>query len=231
MPRWKTQAIILNTIDFSESDRIVHALSKERGLVNAMAKGARRSYKRFPGTLEPFGEVILDIFSKPGLELARLEEARLVNAHLRLREDITLFAHASVMIEVVLAHLGPFDPHPETYQILKRSLDAFDTHPKWFALWASGMINLLKSLGYGLDTHEARQGRPLPLHRLSPEAVTFMDKGAGMDSALLAKLTLSTRARGEIETYVLDLCEKVGDRGLKTRSFLARAGLDRLSSA
>ena len=38
-------------------------------------------------------------------------------------------------------------------------------------------------------------------------------------------------ARGEIETYVLDLCEKVGDRGLKTRSFLARAGLDRLSSA
>jgi len=227
MPRWKTQAIILNTIDFSESDRIVHALTKERGLVSAMAKGARRSIKRFPGTLEPFGEVILDIFSKPGMELARLEEARLLNAHLRLREDIALFAHASVMIEVVLAHLGPYDPHPDTYQILRRSLDAFDTHPKWFALWAAGMINLLKSLGYGLDTHEARQGRPLPMHRLSTEAVTFMDKAAGMEGSLLAKLTLTTRARGEIETYILDLCEKVGDRRLKSRPFLTRVDPDR----
>jgi DNA repair protein RecO (recombination protein O) len=226
MPRWKTQAIILNSIDFSESDRIVHALTKERGLVNAIAKGARRSIKRFPGTLEPFGEVILDFFSKPGLELARLEEARLVNAHLRLREDIALFAHASVMIEIVLAHLGPYDPHPETYQILKRSLDAFDTQAKWFALWASGMINLLKSLGYGLDTQEVRQGRPLPLHRLSQETVTFLDKAGGMDASLLAKLTLSVRARGEIETYILDLCEKVGDRALKSRPFLTRADLD-----
>jgi len=222
MPRWKNQAIILNTIDFSESDRIVHALTKERGLLNAVAKGARRSYKRFPGTLEPFGEVILDVFSKPGLELARLEEARLINAHLRLREDIALFAHVAVMIEVVLAHLGPYDPHPDTYQILKRSLDAFDAQPRWFALWASGMINLLKSLGYGLDAQEVRQGRPLPLHRLSTEAATFMDKGASLEGALLAKLSLSARARGEIETYILDLCEKVGDRGLKSRAFLAR---------
>ncbi|MEN6475824.1 MAG: DNA repair protein RecO [Syntrophaceae bacterium] len=227
MPRWKTQAIILNSLDFSESDRIVHALTKDRGLINAMAKGARRSIKRFPGTLEPFGEVILDIFSKPGLELARLEEARLLNAHLRLREDIALFAHASVMIEVVLTHLGPYDPHPDTYQILKHTLDAFETHPKWFALWASGMINLLRSLGYGLDTQEARQGRPLPMHRLSTEAVTFMDKGASMEGALLAKLSLSARARGEIETYILDLCEKVGDRALKSRPFLTRVDLYR----
>jgi len=227
MPRWKTQAIILNTIEFSESDRIVHALTKDRGLINAIAKGARRSYKRFPGTLEPFSEVILDLFSKPGLELARLEEARLVNPHLRLREDIALFAHASVMIEIVLVLLGPCDPHPETFQILKRSLDAFDARPKWFALWASGMINLLKSLGYGLDIREARQGRPLPLHRLSPEAVAFLDKGAGMDGPLLAKLGLSQRARGEIETYILDLCEMVGDRGLRSRAFLTWSGPDR----
>ena len=202
MPRWKTQAIILNSLDFSESDRIVHALTKDRGLINAMAKGARRSIKRFPGTLEPFGEVILDIFSKPGLELARLEEARLLNAHLRLREDIALFAHASVMIEVVLTHLGPYDPHPDTYQILKHTLDAF-------------------------ETQEARQGRPLPMHRLSTEAVTFMDKGASMEGALLAKLSLSARARGEIETYILDLCEKVGDRALKSRPFLTRVDLYR----
>ncbi len=227
MPRWKTQAIILNTIDFSESDRIVHALTREHGLLNAVAKGARRSYKRFPGTLEPFCEVILDVFSKPGMELARLEEARLANAHLRLREDIALFAHASVMIEVVLAHLGPSDPHPDTYQILKRSLDAFDAHPRWFAPWASGMINLLKSLGYGLDTQDVRRGRPLPIHRLCPEAATFMDKGASLESALLAKLSLSARARAEVEAYILDLCEKVGDRTLKSRPFLARFELDR----
>lgn len=223
MPRWKTQAIILHSTDFRESDRIVYALTRDRGLINAVAKGARRSIKRFPGTLEPFCEVILDAFSKPGMDLARLEEARLINANLAIREDIDLFLHASVMLEVILGHLGPFDPHPETYQILQRTLQAFGAHPKWFPLWAAALANLLGSLGYGLDPQEAfARGRPLPMHVLSQETRMFLDRGLRMEPDMLARIVLSQRARIEIETYLLDLCEKVADRPLKTRAFLVR---------
>lgn len=225
MPRWKSQAIILHSTDFHESDRIVYALTKDHGLINAIAKGARRSIKRFPGTLEPFCEVILDVFSKPGMDLARLEEARLISANLAIREDIDLFLHASVMIEVILGHLGPFDPHPETYQILNRAMSAFGVHAKWFPLWAAAMANLLRSLGYGLDPQEAlARGRPLPLRPLSQETRMFLDKGLRMESDVLARIALTNRARIEIETYLLDLCDKITDRPLKTRAFLVRYG-------
>lgn len=225
MPRWKTQAIILNSIDFNESDRIVAALTKDHGLINAIAKGARRSIKRFPGTLEPFGEVILDVFSKPGMDLARLEEARLINANLAIREDIDLFAHASVMIEVLLGHLGPLDPHPETYQILSRTLNAFGVHKKWLPIWAAGMVNLLRALGYGIDPREASaRTQPIPIHALSQEARTFLEKASAMETDMLGRIALTTRARSEIETCLLDLCEKISDRPLKTRVFLRSGG-------
>lgn len=223
MPRWKTQALILKTTDYLESDRIVCALTKDRGLINAIAKGARRSVKRFPGTLEPFCEVILEVFSKPGMDLLRLEEVKVVNANLGIREDIHLFAHASVLLEVIIGHLGPLDPHPETYQILSRALSSFSSNRRWFPLWAAGMINILTSLGYGLDVrHAISKGKPLPMDKLSQEARMFMERGATMDMDVLMRFTLSGRAQTEIEDYLLALCEKIADHPLKTAGFLAR---------
>ncbi|MFY9397891.1 MAG: recombination protein O N-terminal domain-containing protein, partial [Desulfomonilia bacterium] len=64
MNRLSTQAIVLSSIDFMESDKIVCALTRDKGVVHAIAKGAKRSRKRFPGTLEPFCEVSMDIFIK-----------------------------------------------------------------------------------------------------------------------------------------------------------------------
>ena len=66
MPRFTTDAIILHCIDFAESDKIVCALTRDKGVIHAIAKGAKRSKKRFPGTLEPFCEVTLDLFSRRG---------------------------------------------------------------------------------------------------------------------------------------------------------------------
>ncbi|GAG51712.1 unnamed protein product, partial [marine sediment metagenome] len=52
-----TEALILRSVDFGESDRIVHLLVPEAGRLTAIAKGARRSFKRFPGTLDLFNHL------------------------------------------------------------------------------------------------------------------------------------------------------------------------------
>ena len=48
MATFQTEALILRAVDFGESDRILHLLVPDMGRLTAIAKGARRSVRRFP---------------------------------------------------------------------------------------------------------------------------------------------------------------------------------------
>lgn len=221
MPRIRTRAIILNTRDYSESDRIVSMLSSNMGLINAIAKGARKSTKRFPGTLEPFSEIEAEFFIKPGADLLRLEEARLINANLWAREDLTLFAYASILLEIPIVNMAPFDAHPGVFETLSKYLSCFSAEKKWFCLWASALTGMLKSIGYGFDVNEAKtKGEPLPMTGMSTETVMFMERSCMLEPELLSRLNLSARAKNEISRYLFELCEKVSHRPLRTIEFL-----------
>ncbi len=224
MPRFACEAIVLNTIDYLESDRIVCALSREKGLIHAIAKGARSSRRRFPGTLDPMSEVVLELFHKPSMDLLRVESAELRAANLGLREDLDLFAHASVMLELVMNHLGPLDPHPATYACLQAALSSMQPEGQWFARWSIGMLQLLESLGYGVELTALRQKRDtLPGGGfLSPEAAMFLVRGSELEPEVLVKVSLRLQTRREIEAFLLGLSNHVSQKQLKTVAFLAK---------
>ena len=50
----KTEAIVLRCLDYGESDRIVTFYTRDYGKLRGIAKGARRSRKRFANALELF---------------------------------------------------------------------------------------------------------------------------------------------------------------------------------
>ena len=52
MPVYTSEALILRTYKLGESDLIVVFLTRDRGKKRGVAKGARRSKKRFAGGLE-----------------------------------------------------------------------------------------------------------------------------------------------------------------------------------
>ncbi len=49
-----SEAIILQTTDYAEFDKIVSLYTKDFGRITGIAKGAKRSQKRFGSRLEPF---------------------------------------------------------------------------------------------------------------------------------------------------------------------------------
>jgi len=228
MPRFSTDAIILNTIDYLESDKIICALSRDRGVINAIAKGAKRSKRRFPGTLEPFSEVSLLVFSRPGMDLLRIESADLIRANLDIRTDIDLFAHASVLVENVINHLGPLDPSPETYICLSWALETMNPRSRWFSVWCIALVRILGILGYGIDVKDLQKKAPFHTNkgpqreRLSNEALMFLAKGLDLENQVLAKLSISSQARAELEAYLLWLCNHIADKPLKSIGFLAK---------
>lgn len=84
----KGEAITLNSFDFQESDRIITFFSKELGKRRAIAKGARRSKKRFVGNLEPLSHINFICHFNQKTGLLRLEEANLINPFKNLKFDI-----------------------------------------------------------------------------------------------------------------------------------------------
>jgi DNA repair protein RecO (recombination protein O) len=101
-----TEALLLRGVDFGESDRIVHLLVPETGRLTAIAKGARRSIKRFPGTLDLFNHLQIEAERRRTANMARLEHARLIRTFHALRTDPTRFALGCYLLEL-LDRLAP----------------------------------------------------------------------------------------------------------------------------
>jgi DNA repair protein RecO (recombination protein O) len=106
MPQIQSEAVLLRCVDFGESDRILHFLTSDRGRLTAIAKGARRSRRRFPGTLDVFNRLEIEGRLKPRASMAFLEQARLVDAFLGIRTDAARYALASFLAEM-LDRLSP----------------------------------------------------------------------------------------------------------------------------
>lgn len=100
-PAETLDAVILRTVPFGEADLVVTLLARGRGKLGAFARGARRSSRRFAGSLEPFARVRLDVAERRGSPLLDLRGASVADPFLGLRDDLARLAHAGYAVELV----------------------------------------------------------------------------------------------------------------------------------
>ena len=106
MRTFRCEALVLRAVEFGESDRIVHLLTPETGRITAIAKGAKRSVKRFGGTLDFFNVLRIQMVQRRPHQMARLEQARLVQTFDGLRTRPKSFALGCYLLEL-LDRLAP----------------------------------------------------------------------------------------------------------------------------
>jgi DNA repair protein RecO (recombination protein O) len=151
MQKLATEALVLRAVDLGESDRVVHLLTPETGRIAAIAKGARRSVKRFPGTLDFFNQLNVSIERKRGVaQLARLEHAKLIRAFHGIRESPPRFALGCYLLEL-LDRLAPEGGRrgdlAALYRFALGALDAIDTLPPSPRLRVLLELRLLAAVG------------------------------------------------------------------------------------
>src|SRR6266581_2137438 len=83
-----TDAIVLRTYNLAEADRIVLCLTRNAGLVRAVAKGARRMKSRFGAALEPFTFIRLSFHEKENRELVSMSGAEILKSHFNLNSNL-----------------------------------------------------------------------------------------------------------------------------------------------
>ena len=102
----KTEAIVLRTIKFKESSKIVTFYTKELGRVGAIVKGARRPKSKIGAALEPMSHVQIVLYIKEGREVQTVGQCDLLHSYHHFASDLEKLSVGLSIIELVynIAH-------------------------------------------------------------------------------------------------------------------------------
>jgi len=201
-----TPAIVLSTLRYSETSKIVRLATRDMGVQSAIAKGALRPKSRFGAALQVLSEGQADLLVKEQRELHILASFELTRLHAGLAGDLDRYAAAMALAEVML-RFAPADPHPESFELLLDALGALEAAPASDiqALGCRLLWSLVSVLGFApsLDAC-ARDGAPVAAEGPLP----FSAREGGALCATCATdhgaVTLPADARADLDALLAD---------------------------
>jgi DNA repair protein RecO (recombination protein O) len=149
MPLLATPAIVLSSLRYGETSKIVRLATRDHGVQSAIAKGALRPRSRFGAALQVLCLGQAQIILSERRELHTLTAFDITHLPLSLTGDLDRYSTAVALAEV-MARVGPTAPHPEIFDLLRDSLSLLETAPAE-ALDAVGLRllwRLIEELGF-----------------------------------------------------------------------------------
>lgn len=143
-----TRAIVLRSRSFGESDKIVSFLTESYGKVTGIAKGAKRSRKRFVNTLEPFALVNLRFQDRPHSSLAFIYACDLIHPFKDLTTNLEKIAHACYVMEITDALTREREENQALFEHLKEGLKFIEEKGGSLSFLTVFAMKLLKVSGY-----------------------------------------------------------------------------------
>lgn len=155
-------AICLRCWDYSETSQTVSLLTRDRGMLRGIAKGAKRPKASFSGGFDPLtcGQLVAII--KPGRELALLTAWHLQEVYRALRQNLAANRAALYMADLTHRLLTDQDPHPDVFDALSSSLQRCGLRGESSRALLAFQWQILDSCGYRPELqHDVVTGEPL----------------------------------------------------------------------
>lgn len=124
MPLVTTDAVVLHAFDYLESSRILRVLTRDAGLRSVVAKGMRKSARRFGGNVDLFARGTAHLYTKAGRDLDTLAGFDDLRVRLELGADLSRFTGAAVLAELVLRFAREAEADEALFDILAAAIDA-----------------------------------------------------------------------------------------------------------
>jgi DNA repair protein RecO (recombination protein O) len=148
-----TDAIVLRTYNLAEADRIVLCLTRDAGLVRAVAKGARRMKSRFGAALEPFTFIKLDFYEKENRELVTISQVEILKSNFDLASHPDSTDALAYIAELVIEFAPPHEANEKLYRMVKACIEALasfadrpDMVVRYFEVWLLRLAGLFPDL-------------------------------------------------------------------------------------
>ncbi|SEM19055.1 DNA replication and repair protein RecO [Syntrophus gentianae] len=145
---FKTEGIVLKALNYGDSDLIVTFHTRHFGKLTAIAKGARKSRKRFVNVLEPFCCSSLLFYRKQRDQLAWLESCSRIHEYPEIRKSLDRTLLASYLIDLVDHFSAEEKADPDLFELLQTFLSLIEEGDTSERLLRFFEIRHLKLSGY-----------------------------------------------------------------------------------
>jgi DNA repair protein RecO (recombination protein O) len=142
----ETEAFILQTRDYGESDRLVDFYTRRTGRLRGLAKGARRSRKRFVHVFEPCS--LVELTYRERKSLIWIDSCKLIEPNLALRMDLERWGYAALISELVLDMAPEGESQEELFSLLKAALEQLTVSRNTRNVFLLFAFRFLDRMGY-----------------------------------------------------------------------------------
>jgi DNA repair protein RecO (recombination protein O) len=156
---YKAMGINLKAMPMGESDRLVTVLTKEYGLVRAIAPGARKHRSKLGGRSGLF--VVNDLLFSKGKSLDKMLQAETLKSFPGLSRDLAKLTASQYLAEIALAQALCDQPQEELYYLLIEHLSRIElaSKPNILPCLAQATFHMLALAGVAPDVFRCALSR------------------------------------------------------------------------
>ncbi len=142
-----SRAVLLRAHPYGDTSLILRFLTQDHGMLGAMARGVRKGSSRSGSSLETFADGLLTFHVREGRDLQTFRSFSDTRTRPGLSRSILGLSGASLIAEIVLAHVGEEAGVP-LFRGFLASLDAVEgaedgMRPGWILAGAWSMVTVL----------------------------------------------------------------------------------------
>lgn len=241
MPLKESEAIVLRTYPFRESDLLVTLFTRAEGKVRGVARAAKKSRRRFGGALEPLTYVKVSYEDRERQELARLDACEVLASPLTTEVSYPRAVALAHVAELLDELLPDRDANDAVFRLALSVLTRLSGNEFWipltyFEVWMARLMGYLPELsecfacgrtlnGSRAYFHALADGLMCPEHKrlASSEILPESRELAGRMLRLpLSKLQVPQKSAPDLSKFILQTLERHIEKKLVTRAMLER---------
>lgn len=243
MPLKESEALVLRTYPFRESDLLVTLFTRTEGKVRGVARAAKKSRRRFGGALEPLTYVKVTYEDRERQELARLDACEVIDSPLASEVNYPRAVALGHVAELLDELLPDREVNDAVFRLALSVLARLKGQELWlpvtyFQLWMARLMGYLPDITECLACGHVLNGSRAYFHALAdglmcPEHKRLASSEMSPESRRLAgqmlRVPLSTVIEADnssfgkdLRKFLLQTLERHIEKKLVTRGMLDR---------
>ena len=157
----KTEAVVLRTIDYSESSLIATLFTQKQGMIAVIAKGARKPKSKFAAFIVPGQVLEVVYYYKPTRNIQTLSDVSYLLKLDRLRTDIEKMALTTTTMELIRQVLHENEVNEPLFVFVVKMLHWINQKEKITRLiFPYVQLRVIEHIGIGLQKDEFLETNP-----------------------------------------------------------------------
>ena len=239
----ESEAIVLRTYPLRESDLLVTLFTRLEGKVRGVARAAKKSRKRFGGSLEPLTYVKVAYDDRERHELARLDSCEVLESPLATEVSYPRAVALGHVAELLDELLPDREANDAVFRLALSVLAQLRGKDYWlpityFDLWMARLMGYLPELSECLNCGRSLNGSRAYFHALAdglmcPEHKRLASSEMSSESRKLAAQMLraplstidvdgSQKSGTDLRKFLLQLLERHIEKKLVTRGMVEK---------